>query len=86
MIDISKLTDTELAQLKADVDIAVKKRRESRQKKLWVAILDAIDAYIEEFGEISVKGYEYDIDLTHNNYTSDTPGIIDGRVYDDEDD
>ena len=76
MIDISRMTDTELEQLRAAVNTAIGSRREERKKKLWVDFLDAMEAYLAEFGEIRLTQYNDCVDLRRCNYEGSIPGRI----------
>lgn len=71
-LDISNMPDNELVSLRDKLTEEIEIRENRQKEKMWLAVREAIAAYIEHFGSINVENDYYidsDSDLT-------TPGEI----------
>lgn len=70
--DIQNMPDNELVSLRDKLTKEIEIRKNRQKEKMWLAVREAIDAYIEHFSAINVNNDFYidpDSDLT-------TPGEI----------
>lgn len=66
-IDIQNMPDNELVSLRDKLTEEIKVREYRQKEKLWLAVREAIAAYIERFGSINVDNDFYidnECDLT----------------------
>ena len=82
-MNLKNLSTDELKALQTKVAAELFERELSRKQELWDAVVKAIQAYIAEYGKITIYGWPNDDGCDHRNITDKVdlqdPGDIDLR-------
>lgn len=59
-IDLTKLTESELRELSTGINKELFARKDTKKNELAKAIIQSINAYTEEFGQLRIDTEDYD--------------------------